>query len=285
MKSPPFRYHDPDSVAEAVSLLARCDNAKLLAGGQSLMPMLNMRFVLPDDVVDLGRITALSGVREEPGALVVGAMTTQRMLEFSPVVQARLPLIGAALRWVGHRQTRNRGTLGGSLCHLDPAAEMVTVAAALDAVLTVEGPAGARRMDFAAFPLGFMMPSLAPDEVLTEIRFPLWSPTHRFGFSEFVRRHGDYAIAAAAVMLEVDAAGIVTRAALSIGGLAAAPIRVAAAEQALIGSTGGAEVIAQVASICGKLEAMGDALVPEFYRRHLAGVMARRALQQAMRGA
>ncbi|MFZ3224987.1 MAG: FAD binding domain-containing protein, partial [Xanthobacteraceae bacterium] len=139
MKPPAFSYHDPRSVADAVALLASLDNAKLLAGGQSLMPMLNMRYVLPDHVIDLNRVGGLSYIREQDGALEIGAMTRQRDIEFSDLVRKRCPLMHEAIAQVGHRQTRNRGTLGGSLCHLDPAAELVAVAAALDAKVTVAG--------------------------------------------------------------------------------------------------------------------------------------------------
>src|SRR5438128_10287588 len=150
MKPPPFSYHDPHTVGDVVGLLGRLDNAKLLAGGQSLMPMLNMRFVLPDDVIDLNRVEGLSYIRETDGALDIGAMTRQRDLEFSDLVLRRCPLMHDAIRLVGHRQTRNRGTLGGSLCHLDPSAELVAVAAALDATVTVSGPNGAREIEFGA---------------------------------------------------------------------------------------------------------------------------------------
>jgi carbon-monoxide dehydrogenase medium subunit len=146
MKPPRFSYHDPRSTADVVGLLATLDNAKLLAGGQSLMPMLNMRFVLPDHVIDLNRVDGLSYIRDNDGALEIGAMTRQRDIEFSDLVRRRCPLMHEAIAQVGHRQTRNRGTLGGSLCHLDPAAELVAVAAALDARLTVTGKgAGTRR--------------------------------------------------------------------------------------------------------------------------------------------
>src|SRR5262245_18462790 len=136
MNPPPFSYHDPRTVADAVALLGRLENAKLLAGGQSLMRMLNMRFVLPDHVIDLNRVGGLGFIRENNGALDVGAMTRQRDLEFSDLVRRRCPLMHEALFQIGHRQTRDRGTLGGSLCHLDPAAELVSVAAALDATVT-----------------------------------------------------------------------------------------------------------------------------------------------------
>src|SRR3954449_1385870 len=139
MKPPPFSYHDPRTVEDAIGLLDSLENAKLLAGGQSLMPMLNMRFVLPDHVIDLNKVDELSYIRENGGALEIGAMTRQRDLEFSDLIRRRCPLMYDAIRLVGHRQTRNRGTLGGSLCHLDPSAELVSVAAALDATVVVSG--------------------------------------------------------------------------------------------------------------------------------------------------
>src|SRR5215831_17273139 len=174
MKPPPFSYHDPRTISDAVALLGRLDNAKLLAGGQSLMPMLNMRFVLPDHVIDLNQVEGLAFIRESNGALEIGAMTRQRDLEFSDLIRQRCPIMHEAILNVGHRQTRNRGTLGGSLCHLDPAAELVSVAATLDATVTVAGPKGERRIPFADFPVAFMTPAIEPDEILTAVRFPDW---------------------------------------------------------------------------------------------------------------
>src|SRR3974390_1715089 len=142
MKPPPFSYHDPRTVSETVELLGRLENAKLLAGGQSLMPMLNFRFVQPDHIIDINRVEGLSFIRESNGALEIGAMTRQRDLEFSDLVRAHLPIMHEALLQVGHRQTRNRGTIGGSLCHLDPAAELVSLAATLDATIEIGGPSG-----------------------------------------------------------------------------------------------------------------------------------------------
>ncbi len=194
-------------------LLASLDNAKLLAGGQSLMPMLNMRFVLPDHVIDLNRVDGLSYIRENNGAIEIGAMTRQRDIEFSDLVRARCPLMHEAIAQVGHRQTRNRGTLGGSLCHLDPAAELVAVAATLDATVTVAGKAGTRSIAFADFPVAYMTPALNPDELLVGARFPCWREPHGHAFVEFSRRHGDFAIVSAAALLEEDGAGKVTRAA------------------------------------------------------------------------
>src|ERR1041384_6136409 len=160
MKPPPFQYHDPKTLAEAVDLLGKLDNAKLLAGGQSLMPMLNMRFVLPDHVIDLNLVEQLSYIREVNGALEIGAMTRQRDLEFSNLVKENCPLMHDAIMHIGHRQTRNRGTIGGSLCHLDPSAELVSVAAAHDASVTVAGPGGTRAIASRDFPAGYLTPAI-----------------------------------------------------------------------------------------------------------------------------
>jgi carbon-monoxide dehydrogenase medium subunit len=204
MKPPPFSYHDPRTVADAVGLLGKLENAKLLAGGQSLMPMLNMRYVLPDHVIDLNRIEGLSYIRETGGAIEIGAMTRQRELEFSDLIHARLPLMQEAIFQIGHRQTRNRGTIGGSLAHLDPAAELVTLGAGFDATVVVTGPNGPREIAFADFPVAYMTPAIEPNEILTAVRFTPWPAGHGFAFVEFSRRHGDFAITSAAVLLTAD---------------------------------------------------------------------------------
>ena len=197
----------------------------LLAGGQSLMPMLNMRYVLPDHVIDLNRVDGLSYIRERDGAIEIGAMTRQRDIEFSDLVRERCPLMHEAIRQVGHRQTRNRGTLGGSLCHLDPSAELVSVAAALDAKVTVAGKNGTRSIDFASFPVAYMTPALELDELVTGASFPYWPAGHGYAFVEFARRHGDFAIVSAAVLIEEDSNGKVTRASVTLGGMGPAPVR------------------------------------------------------------
>ena len=286
MKPPSFAYHDPRSTADVVGLLGRLDNAKLLAGGQSLMPMLNMRFVLPDHVIDLNRVDGLSYIREqngarENGAIEIGAMTRQRDIEFSDLVRARCPLMHEAIGQVGHRQTRNRGTLGGSLCHLDPAAELVAVAAALDAKLTVTGKNGARSVDFSAFPVGYMTPALEPDELLTGATFPCWSARHGYGFVEFSRRHGDFAIVSAAALIEEDDNGKVTRAAVTLGGLGAAPVRARDVERALVGDKIDDKRLREICEPLRKLDAVEDIHAPAAYRRHLATVLPRRALLKA----
>src|SRR5215813_10113933 len=225
MKPPPFSYHDPRTVGDAVALLGRLDNAKLLAGGQSMMPMLNMRFVQPDHIIDLNKVDGLSYIREANGAIEIGAMTRQRDIEFSDLVRKCCPLMHEAIQHVGHRQTRNRGTIGGSLCHLDPSAELVTVAAAMDATVTVQGPAGSRDIPFSAFPVAYMTPAIEPNEIVTTARFPLWPQPHGYGFVEFARRHGDFAIVSAAALIIEDGAGKITRASITLGGMGAAPVR------------------------------------------------------------
>src|SRR5229473_3036544 len=217
MKPPPFSYHDPRTVSDAVGLLGSLENAKLLAGGQSLMPMLNFRFVQPDHIIDLNRVEGLSYIRATGGMLEIGAMTRQRDLEFSDVVRARWPIMHEALLQVGHRQTRNRGTIGGSLCHLDPAAELVSLATGYDATVTVAGPNGERQIPFAEFPVAYMTPALEPTELLIGIRFPQWTAKHGYAFVEFSRRHGDFAITSAAALIEADGAGTIVRAAVTLG--------------------------------------------------------------------
>ena len=281
MKPPPFSYHDPRTIGDAIALLGRLDNAKLLAGGQSLMPMLNMRFVLPDHVIDLNRVEGLAFIREHNGALEIGAMTRQRELEFSDLIRTRCPLMHAAILNVGHRQTRNRGTLGGSLCHLDPSAELVSVATALDAVVMVQGPGGTREIPISAFPVAYMMPAIEPNEIVTAVRFPLWPQPHGHGFVEFARRHGDFAIVSAAALLTEDGAGKITRASLTLGGMGAAPVRAGEIEQALVGYHPDDKLLREICETCRKFEAVDDVHAPAAYRQQLATVMARRALEQA----
>jgi carbon-monoxide dehydrogenase medium subunit len=281
MKPPPFSYHDPKTVGETVELLGRLDNAKLLAGGQSLMPMLNMRYVLPDHVIDINKVEELGYLREANGALVFGAMARQRTMEFSDLVRERCPLLAEAITQIGHRQTRNRGTVGGSLCHLDPAAELVSIAATLDATVTVASRKGKREIPFAKFPSGYMSPAIEPDELMTELRLPVWPKGHGYAFIEFSRRHGDFAITSAAVMLEEDRAGKVTRVALTVGGVGPAPVRMTEVEKALTGQTASEQLFRDSCEACRKVEAMSDVHAPADYRQHLAAVLSRRALEKA----
>lgn len=281
MKPPPFRYHDPQTVAETIGLLVRLEDAKLLAGGQSLMPMLNMRYVQPDHVIDLNGVEGLSHLRQAGHALEIGAMTRQRDLELSDLVRTRCPLMHEAILQVGHRQTRNRGTLGGSLCQLDPAAELPAVAAALDATVGITGPKGRRELPFAEFPAGYMTPALEPDELLTDVRFPLWAKGHGHAFVEFSRRHGDFAVVSAAALLEADRARKITRASVTVAGAGPAPVRAREVERALVGSRVSEELLRDACESLRAIDAVGDVHAPAAYRQQLAVVLARRALTTA----
>jgi aerobic carbon-monoxide dehydrogenase medium subunit len=281
MKPPPFSYHDPKTVADAVKLLGTLDNAKLLAGGQSLMPMLNFRFVQPDHIIDINKVEGLSYIRESKGMLEIGAMTRQRELEFSDVIKARWPIMHEALLQVGHRQTRNRGTIGGSLCHLDPSAELVSLATGYDAIVTVAGPSGEREIPFVEFPVAYMTPSIEPNEMLIAVRFPQWAPKHGYAFVEFARRHGDFAITSAAALLEGDASGKISRASVTIGGMGTAPSRARELETAITGQVPAGTLFRDACESCRKLEAIDDIHAPASYRQHLAAVLSRRALEKA----
>lgn len=281
MKPPPFTYHDPRSVDDAVALLSEKDNAKLLAGGQSLMPMLNMRFVLPDDVIDINRIEDLSYIRDDGDALVFGGMVRQRDIEFSDLVSQKIPLMKEAILNVGHRQTRTRGTYGGSLSHLDPSAELPTVSMAQDAIVSVRKKGGERDIAMADFPMGYMTPSFDLDEMVTDIRVPIWPEGHGYAFVEFARRHGDYAITSSAVLLDVADGGKITKASVTVGGVGPSPLRVTAVEEGLAGENGSADLFTEIAEKCREIDAMEDVYAPAWYRQHLAAVLTRRALAKA----
>ncbi len=282
MKPPAFAYHDPRSIAEAVALLGSLDNARLIAGGQSLMPMLNMRLAAPDHLIDLNRVAGLDGIASlSDGGVRIGAMTRQRSLEDSELIRLRYPLMAEALTFLGHRQTRNRGTIGGSLCNLDPSAELVLVCTALDATLEIVGPAGTRTLPMAEFPAGFLTPALAPDEMLVAIRLPALPGPQGSCFVEFARRHGDYAVVAAAVILPQAGPGRIGRATVALGGTAAAPLRLVEAERMLDGAVADRPTFAAAAACCRTIEAMEDPGTPPWYRRRLAEVMVRRALETA----
>jgi aerobic carbon-monoxide dehydrogenase medium subunit len=196
-------------------------------------------------------------------------------------VRERCPLMHEAIQQVGHRQTRNRGTVGGSLCHLDPSAELVSLAAALDAKVTVTGKGGTRSIDFAAFPVAYMTPALEPDEILTGVTFPCWPAGHGYAFVEFARRHGDFAIVSTAVLIEEDKNGKVTRASVTLGGMGPAPVRASDVEKALIGEIIEEKRMREICETLRTLDAIEDIHAPASYRQQLATVLPRRALLKA----
>lgn len=281
MKPPPFEHHLPKSLAEAVRHLRELDNARVLAGGQSLMPMLNLRVAYPDHLIDLNGIDGLAYIRESDGDVRIGAMTAQRTIEFSDVIKARLPLMAEAILSVGHRQTRNRGTIGGSLCNLDPAAELPLVSLALDATVTVAGADGERDVAMVDFAAGYMTPGIEADEIVSEIRYTPWPKGHGYAFDEYARRKGDFAIVAVAVLVTLGSDRRITRAVVALGGVGPVPTRIAAAENALVGETPDAALFARAAAHCADISPLEDAFVPPWYRQRLAPVLTQRALAVA----
>jgi aerobic carbon-monoxide dehydrogenase medium subunit len=285
MKPAPFDYHAPRQLKEAAELLAALPNAKILAGGQSLVPMMNFRYVIVDHLVDLAGVDDLRGIAVGDGRLRIGAMMRQRELEVSAEIAKHCPLMAEALRHVGHRQTRNRGTIGGSLAHADPAAELPAVCAAYDAVIHAASVRGLRTVPFREFNAGYMTTALQPDEMIAAVELPLWRPSHGHGFHEFARRHGDFALAGAAALLDLDAQCVVRRAALALFGVAATPLRVDAAEAALRGQPLTAALIRSAAAATWLIEPIADIHASADYRRHLAQVLSTRALTDAGRRA
>ena len=281
MKPPPFTYHDPRTLADALRLVGSLDNAKLLAGGQSLAPMLNFRYVLPDHVVDLNRVAGLSGVRIDGRRVTVGAMTRQRALEKDEALAQRCPIVREALAEVGHVQTRNRGTLGGSLAHLDPAAELPGVMALYDAQLEVASARGTRTARISEWSQGYMTPNLRPDEILTAITWEAWEGRHGHAFVEFARRRGDFAIVGVGCLLSVDPGNVIRKAALALVGVAYGPVRLAKVEQRLEGRTLDEKALAAAAAEARAVEAKSDLYASGAYRQRLAGVLVARALQTA----
>lgn len=236
MKPAPFSYHAPNTVAEAVNLLAELgDGAKVLAGGQSLIPMLALRLAVFEHLVDIGRIAELSGIERRDGGLWVAAGTTEAAVGASAEVASAVPLLANATPLIGHFQIRNRGTLGGSIAHADPAAEYPAVALALDASMEVVSPKGRRTIEACDFFAGLWSTNMEPDELLVGVSFPIWGGRSGFAVEEFARRHGDFAIAGAAVGVELDDGDRIRRCAIGLIGLGSTPERAWAAERAFTG--------------------------------------------------
>jgi carbon-monoxide dehydrogenase medium subunit len=285
MKPAPFEYFDPRTVEEAVSLLQEHgEDAKILAGGQSLMPLLSMRMARPGALIDLSRVAGLEYIRETDGALAIGAMTSKRAVERSALVKSRQPLLHAATLWIAHPQIRNRGTVGGSMAHGDPAAEYPAVALVLGAELRAVGPDGARKIEAGDFFVSYLTTALGPAEVLTEVRFPVLAEGTGWGFQEVSRRHGDFAMAGAAVTLSIPARGRCASARIVLFGVGPTPVRARGAEEILVGETLGPPLLERAARRASEDldEPFSDVHASAEFRRHLAGVLTRRALTEAM---
>lgn len=286
MKPAVFKYHDPRSLGDALGLIGALEDTRVLAGGQSLMPMMNFRFLQPGHLIDLNGIDELAGISFRNGSLRFGAMTRQREIEFSKEITQHCPILQEALSHVGHRQTRNRGTIGGSLCHLDPSAELVNCISVHDgAIIHVQSRQGSRDLSLTEFCAGFMAHNLAEGEMVVGVTLPLWSRSHGYAFVEVARRRGDFAIAAVAALIELDNDAKISRVAISIAGVLPNPVRATAAERQLLGQEPNAQNFADAAALLQFDDALTDAYVTAEYRIHLAGVLTRRGLEAAARKA
>jgi carbon-monoxide dehydrogenase medium subunit len=284
MKPSAFEYHAPTSCDEAVALLAELgEGAKVLAGGQSLIPMLSLRLAVFDHLVDIGRIGELAGIHVAGDVVTVGAGVSQATIEASAELAAAVPLLARATPLIGHFQIRNRGTLGGSLAHADPAAEYPAVALALAGEMEALSPRGRRWLAAADFFTGFWSTALEPDEMLVTLRLPVWTGRCGFAIREFARRHGDFAVAGAAVAVSLAADDRVDRCSICLIGMGSVPIRANGAEAAVAGETAppaaeevGAMAVADLDDIPADLHGSGE------YRKQVGAAMVARAWAEAM---
>jgi CO/xanthine dehydrogenase FAD-binding subunit len=287
LKPPPFAYTDPASVPEALEILGQHgDDAKLLAGGQSLVPLLNMRLAQPEVLIDLNRIEALSYIHPESrdgiAGFAIGAMSRQNVVERSTEVRAGVPLLAEGLGWVGHLQIRNRGTVGGSIAHADPAAELPLLLQVLGGVATVQSTAGTRTIAASDFFVYTFTPALESHEMLTEVWFPERAPRTGHGFLEVARRHGDFALVAVAAIVTVGEDEAIVEARIALGGAAPVPIRATRAEQFLVGQRVGPDLFRTAGNIASaESDPTGDIHADADYRREVAGILTARALATA----
>jgi aerobic carbon-monoxide dehydrogenase medium subunit len=284
LKPAKFAYHAPETIEQAIKILGQYEgNARILAGGQSLIPIMNFRIASPSAIVDLRRIPNLAYIGEESDMIRIGAMTRQRAVEFSPLIREKLPLLHEAIGWVGHLPTRSRGTIGGSIAHADPSTEIPMVLQALEGEVIAQGPSGKRAIKAADLFLAPLTTSLEPFEILVEIRLPVMAADVGHAVEEFARRRGDFAITAiaAAVRLNGEACRLIRLAAAGIG---PTPLRLRAAEGVLLDSKLEADAVeaASNAAAAALVEPPSDSNASADFRRHLAGELTRRALWRAV---
>ncbi len=282
MKNPQFEYHRPASLDDAVNLLAELDDdAKILAGGQSLLPVMALRLGTPPHIIDIGGLDELASVDAGTDGVTIGATVRHRQAETSDEIARHAPLVAAALPHVGHRAIRTRGTVVGSIAHADPAAEMPAVCLASGASMVARSVDGEREIAAADFFEGYLTTALADNEILTHVRFPGWSPTAGAAVVEISRRHGDYALAGVACTIDVQDGAIAT-AALSFLGISGTPVRVAEAERSLAGKSPDEAAFSAAADIVtSSVDPGSDVHATANYRRHIAGVLTRRGLAEA----
>jgi CO/xanthine dehydrogenase FAD-binding subunit len=283
MKAAPFAYSRPDSVDEACALLAADDGARLIAGGQTLAPLMAMRLARPTRLVDIARLPGLCFVRQEADAIAIGATTTQRAAEAHALLRDKLPLLASALPWVGHAATRARGTVGGSLANADPAAEIALVAVTLGARLRYRDGAKDTEIAAADFFVGPMVTALPLTAVLTAVRFPVWEGRVGVAFHEMSARRSDFAFASAAAQVALGPDGSCARLAVGVGAATEFPLRLAAAEQALTGTRPTpAAIRTAVSDALADIAPMADLHASADYRRRVAQSLAVRAITDAI---
>lgn len=283
MKPAVFEYFAPRSAEEAVGILKEHgDQAKVLAGGQSLVPLMNMRLARPAVIVDINRIQALEYIDATPATLRIGALTRQRAVERSQAVGERCPLLRDALRLVGHVQIRNRGTVGGSIAHADPAAELTAVLTLLGGDVTVLGPGGSRVIAASDLFVTYLTTSLDARELLTEVRFPSLPPGAGWSWIEVARRHGDFALAGVGAVLTLGG-GVITDARIGLTGVGPTPVRASDAERQLTGRAPSEGLWTEAGNaVRAAIEPDGDIHASAEYRKHVAGVLTQRALREAL---
>jgi len=281
MKPAPFDYVRPGSLAEACELLAGDDDARLIAGGQTLVPMLAMRLARPAKLIDIMRLPELAGIREEAGCVIVGATTRQAQAERDPVIRAAVPLLARVLPWVGHPPTRNRGTIGGSIANGDPSAEIPLVAVTLGADILLASSAGSASVQADDFFIGPMVTSIDPGQCVRAVRFPVWSYQRMgTGFFEISARRSDFAFVSAAAQVALDEEGRCLEIALGLGGVADRPLRLDTSSLTATKLDTGA-VSDAVNAACADIEAMSDLHASAAYRRRVAVTLGVRAIEQA----
>jgi CO/xanthine dehydrogenase FAD-binding subunit len=283
MKPARFEYFAPESLAEALDLLRqRAGDARVLAGGQSLVPLLSFRLVKPAALVDINGLGQLAYIRRDDGNIAIGAGTRQRQVLASDDVSGMCPLLSEAVPYIGHPAIRNRGTVGGSIAHSDPAAELPVVAAALDAEMVVRSSRGERSLKAGEFFVTFLTTAMEPDEILAEVRFPFLGPRTGASFQEVSRRHGDYALVAVAATVTLDERDRCQSVRVALGGVAGTPVRARAVEQAITGAEPTEAALTEAAQLVkGEIDPATDIHASAGYRGHVAAVLVRRALQSA----
>ena len=283
MKLPQFDYEAPQTVSEAVGLLAEHqDEASVLAGGQSLIPLLALRLAQPALLIDINGVAELSGVSANDGWVAIGAMTREYVAEESGTIADTVPLLAAALPLIGHEAIRSRGTIGGSLAHADPAAELPAVARALDAEFVVRGPSGERVVPAAEWFEGYLTTSRQPDELLTEVRFPAVGQGTGVSFQEVARRHGDFAMVGLATSVTLTD-GAISDARLAFAGVSDVPARATGAEELLVGQKPSAELLDEAARrAAGDIDPPSDLHGSAEYRKKVAAALVRRGLREAV---